>query len=149
MMRKYFCADLNFNNIYEITVDVLHEYGIKHVLVDLDNTLADYDTPYPTEQVLAWFKHLQDAGISVAIVSNNHEERVSRYCENIKLLHFWRSGKPMQRGIRRAMKAIGADRLTTALIGDKMWTDVLGARLSGIISIKVRSIKPRRIKWRR
>ena len=50
-MRHLFQPDLEFANIYEITPAFLKSRGITAVLSDLDNTIADYDTPIPTEKM--------------------------------------------------------------------------------------------------
>lgn len=142
-MKNWFRADLEYQTISEITPELLREKDIFFILVDLDNTLADYDTPVPTESVLSWLHSLQEAGIAVAIVSNNNRARVSKFCEALDIPHFWKSGKPRRRAVTRALEALSAKPEQTALIGDKKLTDVLCARRAGIFSIKVQSIKPR------
>lgn len=148
-MKNWFRADLEYRTISEITPELLLERNLRFVLVDLDNTLADYDTPVPTEPVLTWLHSLKEAGIAVAIVSNNNEARVSKFCETLDIPHFWKSGKPRRRAVRRALEALSAQPEQAVLIGDKKLTDVLCARRAGIFSIKVQSIKPRSILWKR
>ena len=86
-MKNWFRADLEYQTISEITPELLREKDIFFILVDLDNTLADYDTPVPTESVLSWLHSLQEAGIAVAIVSNNNRARVSKFCEALDIPH--------------------------------------------------------------
>ena len=70
-MRNWFRADWRCRAIDEITPQALLARGVRFVLVDLDNTLADYDTPEPNDAHFAWFQTLHDAGIRTAVVSNN------------------------------------------------------------------------------
>ncbi|MEG2570141.1 MAG: YqeG family HAD IIIA-type phosphatase, partial [Clostridia bacterium] len=123
-MKNWFRADMYFDEVYEITPAILKSRNIKTVFVDLDNTLADYDTPVASDKVHAWISSIESAGIAVAIVSNNNETRVEKFCAMIETARFARSGKPWRRGIGRVITATGASRESTALIGDKILTDV-------------------------
>ena len=143
-MISLFRANLELNNIYEITPQLLREHGIRFVISDLDNTIADYDTLEPNDAMCAWIKSFKDAGIGLAIVSNNCRARVAKFCNTISIPYYWRSAKPLSFQIWRAMRKIKANRKETCLIGDKYLTDVLGASLAGLFCIHVPSIKPRR-----
>ena len=148
-MMKLFRADIERNTIYEIKPEELITRGIKYALCDLDNTLADYDTPLPTDSVKAWLKSMNDAGIQVAIVSNNGKERVEKFCATLNIPYFWKSGKPKKRAVHNALEKLGGKLEETVLIGDKRTTDVICAKNTGILSIKVKSIKPRNILWKK
>lgn len=143
-MLFLFRAHLEMNHIYEITPQLLREHGIKYVLSDLDNTIADYDTLVPNDAMSDWVRSLKEAGFGFAVVSNNCRERVAKFCESLSVPYYWRSGKPLRVQIWRAMKKLHAVRKETCLIGDKYLTDVFGARRAGLFSIHVPSIKPRR-----
>ena len=148
-MMKFFRGDIELNTVYEIDIKALSERGIKYALCDLDNTLADYDTPLPTEQVKGWLSNMKEAGIQVAIVSNNGKERVAKFCEKLDIPYFWKSGKPKKRAVHNALNKLGGKLSETVLIGDKRTTDVICAKNAGILSIKVKSIKPRNILWKK
>lgn len=148
-MKKIFRGDIELNTIYEIKPEELSSKGIKYALCDLDNTLADYDTPLPTDEVKAWIRGMNDAGIQVAIVSNNGRERVEKFCKNLDIKYFWKSGKPKRRAVNRALGVLGGTKNETVLIGDKRTTDMFCARISGVLSVKVKSIKPRNILWKK
>ncbi len=148
-MMKIFRGDIELNTIYDINPGELAARGIKYALCDLDNTLADYDTPLPTEAVKKWICGMNEAGIKVAIVSNNGKNRVEKFCESLDIPYFWKSGKPKRRAVNRALEAFCGTPEETVLIGDKRTTDMFCARISGVLSIKVKSIKPRTILWKK
>lgn len=148
-MIKLFRADIELKTIYDIDIAALAARGIKYALCDLDNTLADYDTPLPTEQVKGWLSAMKGAGIQVAIVSNNGRARVEKFCETLDIPFFWKSGKPKKRAVHNALNKLGGKLEETVLIGDKRTTDVICAKNAGILSIKVKSIKPRTILWKK
>jgi len=128
MLKKYLIPDVFYDNIYQITPEYLLGEGVKALVLDIDNTLVTYDDPEPTESVLEWLRSMEEAGISIAFVSNNKPPRVERF--NSKLGYFARAkgGKPFTKNIKRAMVHMGVTRNETALIGDQLLTDVLAAR---------------------
>ena len=89
-------------------------------------------------------KDLRENGVSLAVVSNNGMERVEKYCKPLGIDYYWKSGKPGRKTIRKAMEKLGGTKETTALVGDKMITDILGARRSGVFAIKVPTLGKRR-----
>lgn len=143
-MQQWFQPHFEFVNIYEITPEFLKSKGISAVLSDLDNTIADYDTPIPTQKMHDWIQSLKDAGIRFAIVSNNCKARVALFCKDLGIPYYWRSAKPLRIQIWRAMRALKVKRKETCFIGDKYLTDVLGARRARLLTIRVPSIKPRK-----
>ena len=145
-MRRFFRPDYAFDTVYQITEEFIKAQGIRALVVDLDNTLADYDTPEPTPELLVWMERMERAGVGLAIVSNNCRERVERFCSKLSIAYYWRSGKPRAKTIQKALAALESSRDNTALVGDKLLTDVLGARRCGLRMIRVKSIKPR---WKR
>lgn len=138
-------ADLEFAKAYELTGEFLSQLGIKVLIADLDNTLAMYENETPDDGIKRWADSLTEHGISLAIVSNNKEARVRKYCEPLGVDYYWKSGKPSRKTIRRAMEKLGGTRDTTALIGDKFTTDILAAKRCGILSIKVKPLGKRRM----
>lgn len=138
-------ADLEFNRAYDLTGEFLSELGIRVLIADLDNTLAMYENEVPDDATVRWAKSLSENGIALAIVSNNGEERVKKYCEPLGVDYYWKSGKPSRKTIRRAMEKLGGTRDTTALVGDKFVTDIIGAKRCGILSIKVKPLGKRRM----
>lgn len=115
------------DSVREITPTLLREIGARAVLTDLDNTIALHDAPRPTEEGAAWLRSLKDAGIPVFVVSNNHYERVAKFCEPLGVGFIHKSGKPFGRGIPRALRELGLRRNEVVLVGDQLFTDVLAA----------------------
>ena len=133
--------DLYLDDIYGITPEMLLERGIRAVLLDIDNTLVTYDDPMPTESVLKWLGALSEAGIKAAFISNNHKDRVELFNSELKYFATWDSGKPFIKCHKRAMAELGTDRDSTAVIGDQIFTDVLGANRVGLTTILVNPIE--------
>ena len=72
------------------------------------------------------------------ILSNNRSpRRVETFCGELGIRYVGHAGKPSTRGYREAMAQAGENAAHTAMLGDKLLTDVLGAKRSGILALMV------------
>ena len=78
-MFKKFKPDYTFNTYDEVTPEFLRSIGVRAVLSDIDNTLAPYEQAEPDEKIVAWVESLKANGISLALISNNHADRVELF----------------------------------------------------------------------
>lgn len=137
-----FYPDYKFQNVHEIPDSFFAEKGIRFAVLDIDNTLVPYTSSTPTEKAREFIKRLRELGISCCFVSNNDEDRVRLFCTELgEEEYIWKARKPFAHKIKRAMKKMGADKKNTILIGDQVFTDVLGAKLAGIPAVMVDPIE--------
>jgi len=133
------------NEIYPTFRDVTPEHllslGIKYIFSDIDNTLATYDDPTPPEDVAEWCRGMNDAGIQIAFVSNNNEERVSLFNRDFGYVAYSKAGKPLTGKLKRAMADLGATRESSVLLGDQLLTDAAAGNRAGLYVIIVPPIK--------
>lgn len=127
--------------VTEITPELLGEHGVKSLLLDFDNTIVPYTTDQPAPEVLRWLEAVRQRGVFLCVVSNSHRPRVVRFCERHDLACVTHSRKPFQKGIRKALLRYGLRPGETALAGDQIYTDVLGANCGGLMSILVRPLR--------
>lgn len=129
-----------FSDITQISPDFLKTHHIRLLLMDFDNTMLPYTTDEPSPELLAWLDGMQRAGIILCIVSNSHKQRVPLFSQRYGVPCVTHAAKPGTRGIRAAMERYGVGKEETAMVGDQIYTDTLGANLAGITSLIVRSI---------
>ena len=116
--------------------------GIKLVLADLDNTLVPYKVPAPTQEVVDWKNALEAQGIQLFILSNSRKPgRAQRFAEALGVPFQGHSGKPKKAGYLRAMERMGAKPEETVMVGDQIFTDILGANNAGVIPLMVEPIR--------
>ena len=121
-----------------LTPEMLRERGIRLLLCDLDYTLAPKYVPGPDEALHRWLTAMREGGIRVMILSNNRSPvRVERFCRDLGIDYVGHAGKPSPRGYRQAMEKAGVTPGETAMLGDKLLTDVLGANRSGVWAVMV------------
>ena len=138
----WFRASFTAHDIYEITGAALERRGIKLLLADLDNTLVPYGVPLPDERLKACRDDLNAHGVTLFILSNNrHENRPRMFAEGLDVPFIGHAGKPKTPSFLRAMEQMGVTREQTAIVGDQVFTDVLGGNRAGISAILVRPIQ--------
>jgi hypothetical protein len=130
-----------FSSYADITPTYLKEQGISLLLSDLDFTLAAKSTRHPDQPLRDWIASLQAAGIDFMIVSNNRSgRRVTDFCADLGVPYQGHAGKPSTRGLEAAMARAGADRSHTAMLGDKLLTDMLAANRAGVLALMVEPV---------
>ena len=125
----------------DITPDYLTEQGITLLLSDLDFTLAAKKTPRPDPPLRDWIADLAAHGIGFMIVSNNRSgRRVTECCADLGVPYQGHARKPSPRGLYAAMERAGADAAHTAMLGDKLLTDMLAANRAGVLALMVEPV---------
>ena len=125
----------------DITPDYLTEQGITLLLSDLDFTLAAKKTPRPDQPLRDWIADLAAHGIGFMIVSNNRSgRRVTEFCADLGVPYQGHARKPSPRGLYAAMERAGADAAHTAMLGDKLLTDMLAANRAGVLALMVEPV---------
>lgn len=127
-----------FQRYQEVTPEFLRAAGVTLLLSDLDFTLAPKSVRRPDTPLREWIGSMKAAGIQVMIVSNNRSgTRVTEFCADLGIPYQGRAGKPSVRGLRAAMARAGTDRAHTAMLGDKLLTDMLAANRAGVLALMV------------
>lgn len=133
------------NNVKEITIDYLKENNIKGLILDVDNTLIDFDEQL-LEGVENWCEDLKRNNIKFCIVSNsNKTQKVSSVAEKLKIPYINFAMKPLKKGFLNAEKKLELKNQNIAVVGDQIFTDIIGANRCKMHSILVKPIKEKDI----
>lgn len=146
-MGRLFTPDLRVAAVSEISLRCLQGLGLRSLLLDVDSTLTRFRSLEVDRQVIEWLAVLRAAGVGLCLVSNGRKSRIGRLAEQLGLPFVARAMKPLPFACRKAIRRMGFDRSSTALVGDQLLTDVLGARLAGLKSILVEPIGPETDPW--
>ena len=135
-------ADRAVNSVFDLRPEELAGHGITLLLADLDNTLTPYSSEVPTEEVRAWKRELEEQGITLFVVSNSRKStRVPNYCRALGIGFVRHAGKPKIKGFLEAMETLGRRPEETLMVGDQIFTDVLGAKRAGLRVVLVEPIE--------
>jgi HAD superfamily phosphatase (TIGR01668 family) len=148
-MKNRLKPDIYLNSVYELDTASLKAYGINAIIIDIDNTLVSWDTREPDDKVNELVRRLGCEGFKICILSNNSRKRVEEFnkCLNLPAIH--KAIKPSKTAFRRAMKLMGSAPSDTAVIGDQLFTDVLGGNRMGLFTILVSPISDKEFIWTR
>ena len=129
-----------FNNIKDITIEFLQTHNIKGLLIDVDNTLIDYNKNI-LDGVKEWIDKMRDEGIKLCILSNtNNKLKVQNVSRYLDIPYIFFAMKPLKNGFKKGMKKLKLESKNIAVIGDQLLTDVLGANRSNMYSMLVKPI---------
>jgi uncharacterized protein len=133
-----FCPLRKVNTVQDVTVHHLKEMGIRAVILDLDNTLVEWHQEEIAEHIMVWLKELQREKMELCILSNSVLSRRSERIANRLGCHFVRQAKkPGKKGFQKCMELMKTTPRETAIVGDQMFTDILGGNRVGIYTIMV------------
>ncbi|MDO6354559.1 YqeG family HAD IIIA-type phosphatase [Caloramator sp. CAR-1] len=130
--------DFYVPSIYSIDFSKLKKIGIKSLIVDIDNTLMYWGAKNPDERAKELLNYLVNEGFKVCLLSNSSKRRITRFKGDIDIEYYSAFGiKPMKKMFEGALKILNSKPNETCCIGDQIYTDVLGAKRCGIITILV------------
>ncbi len=142
-MLKFLCPQQHVKSVQEIDLQVLKEKGIKGLITDLDNTLVSWNDNAVVPEVMGWVKKAKEEGFQVCIVSNNNSRRGEQLSRDFEVPAIWQAVKPRRRAFRRALKMMDLKPSQVAVIGDQVFTDILGGNRLGLYTILVKPINRR------
>lgn len=137
---SHFRPDFCFDSVRDITAEFLAERRIKALALDLDNTLAPYKQRSVPSAVAAWLAAMRERGIKLLVLSNAHEQRVAEFCAPLGLPFISRAQKPKREAYRRACRQLALPPEQVAMVGDQIFTDIHGAKKSGLLALCVKPI---------
>lgn len=140
-------------NVREITIEFIKKNKIKALILDVDNTLIDYYKNLPQETV-EWAKELQGQGVKLYILSNSHRkpkvENVAKKLGNIPYIML--AKKPAKTGFLKIQKELQINPENIAVVGDQIFTDVIGGNRCKMFTILVEPVDKKDIfitAWKR
>jgi HAD superfamily phosphatase (TIGR01668 family) len=126
-----------FHRVWEIDGSFLRGLGVKALFLDVDNTLTTPDNPIPDSAALEWLDRMKAEGIALVLVSNNSARRVSGFAKTLGVGFSSRACKPLPIGFIRAAGRLGLRPGQTAVVGDQIFTDIIGGNIIGAVTVLV------------
>lgn len=126
-----------FGKVEEITIEFLQKNKIKALILDVDNTLIDYKENL-SKDVEKWAKELRGQGIKLYILSNtNKKEKVEKVANRLQIPYICFAKKPLKSGFLKIEKELKEKSQNIAVVGDQIFTDIIGGNRSKMFSILV------------
>ena len=145
-MKKLY-PNIYLKKVEDITIQTLIKNKIKLLILDVDNTLIDYYKNL-SEEVINWAKEMKGQGIKLYILSNtNNEEKVKKVAQKLDIPYKYFAMKPLKRGFKYIQKETNIKPENIAVVGDQIFTDVLGGNRSKMFTILVEPIDSKKDYW--
>ncbi|SDE84083.1 YqeG family HAD IIIA-type phosphatase [Sporomusa acidovorans] len=128
------------NTLFEINFAELRQRGMQGIVFDLDNTIIPWSSPDICPEMLQWLKDLPAQDFRLCLVSNNGKERVKKIAFQCGVPFVAQARKPLRRGFRQAARVMGLSPDVVAVVGDQLFTDVLGGNRLGMFTIWVKPL---------
>lgn len=139
-MLKLFYPYETVESVFTIDYDKLYAMGIRGLIFDIDNTLVHHGED-STPAIDDLFREIQGKGFKTLLLSNNEEKRINRFILNIRTYYIHDADKPKPAAYWRALEIMELEKKQVVVIGDQVFTDVLGANLAGMASILVKFLR--------
>ncbi|WP_099466581.1 YqeG family HAD IIIA-type phosphatase [Konateibacter massiliensis] len=141
MLKRFYPSEY-VNSSYVINYEELYQAGYRGILFDIDNTLVSHGAK-ADDKAIELITCLKNIGFRVCLISNNKEERVRTFNDEVHVKYIYNAHKPSRSGYHKAMDTIGTNKDNTIFIGDQIFTDVFGANRAGLKTILVKPIHPK------
>ena len=141
-MLKTFYPDDYIASTYVIPFEELYKKGYRGLIFDIDNTLVPHGAP-ADERAIVLFERLRKIGFDTCLISNNQKPRVQPFADKVGSKYVFDAHKPSTKNYKKAMELMKTRKENTLFVGDQLFTDVWGAKRTGIKSILVKPIHPK------
>lgn len=146
---KLLAPDQHLDNIFELDPDHLQSLGIKGLITDMDNTLVAWNDRNISPRLENWFAMLKERDFRLFIISNNSKDSGGKLARELGIPAIFYAVKPRKRAFRQALTHMQLSPGQVAVIGDQIFTDVLGGNRLGLYTILVTPITEKEFIWTR
>ena len=126
--------------IYNISQSELQKKGINSLLLDVDGTLVNRKSKMIPNPVKNWIIESKKL-FSLYLISNNpSKKRIAKIAKEFNLRYKHNASKPRKKVTLSAIKEIGREPKNIAIIGDRIFTDILVGNRCNIKTILVKRL---------
>ena len=129
-----FYPNVYYTCVQDIKIEFLIKNKIKALILDVDNTLIDYKKNL-SEDIIEWSKGLQGQGIKMYILSNTNKEEM--VADKLQIEYKLFAKKPLKKSFYKVQKILNIKNENIAVVGDQIFTDVIGGNRCNMFTILV------------
>lgn len=142
ILMRMFYPDRREKSAYTIDYADLYRKGYRGVIFDIDNTLVPHGAP-ATKEAAAFFASLRETGFFTCLLSNNQKPRVAPFADAVGSIYIENAHKPSVKNYQEACRRMGIKEEQAVFVGDQLFTDVYGAKRTGLYNILTEPIDPK------
>ncbi len=125
------------DTIIHLTPAILRHYHLEGLVLDVDETLVPMKESSVSPELQQWVENIRRFA-TIWLVSNNISGyRIGKIADSLDLPYFSGAGKPSRRKLRQALHSMDLPVSQVAMVGDRLFTDVLAGNRMGMFTILV------------
>ena len=126
--------------IYNISQSELQKKEIHSLLIDVDGTLVNRKSNMIPKTVKNWIRESKEI-FSLYLISNNpSKKRIAKIAKELNLRYKYNASKPRKKVTLNVIKEIGREPKNIAIIGDRIFTDIIVGNRCDIKTILVKRL---------
>lgn len=125
------------DTVLKLTPELLQQHNLKGVVLDVDETLVPIRAAEASEELLPWVEEVRQVATLWLVSNNISEARIRRIAKALNLPYIAGAAKPSRRKLRRAVEAMELPVEQIAMVGDRLFTDVLAGNRLGMFTVLV------------
>ncbi|MGE5582808.1 MAG: YqeG family HAD IIIA-type phosphatase [Bacillota bacterium] len=141
-MLQKLCPKVQADSVLELDLTELQKIGIRGIIFDLDNTLVEWKQENLSQEVIELISRFKKAGFKMCILSNALEYRVESVARMLGIPYVSRAVKPRKSPFKKALEILGTGPEETAVVGDQLFTDILGGNRMELYTIWTPPLSP-------
>jgi HAD superfamily phosphatase (TIGR01668 family) len=134
-------------SIYDINLKSLWDKGYRYIIIDVDNTLTAWNNYNISQRLLDWILLAKKTGFGICLLSNSSQSKIQEFASKLGVISSPAGGKPFKRAFSNALDLLQANEENTLVIGDQIFTDILGGNRAGLYTILVDPIDKKEFFW--
>lgn len=142
-MLEFLCPDLYVSALPRVSLDKLQRKGLRGIILDIDNTVMEWGSTLVKDATRSWLEDAKRRGFAICFLSNNFKGRIEQVSSELGIPAAPSGIKPTRRAFRRALALLGTSNGETCVIGDQIFTDILGGKLLGLYTVLVKPLTKR------
>ena len=123
--------------IFDLTAQILEQYDISGLILDVDETLVPFQQKDTSLELQQWIAEIRQV-TPIWLVSNNISySRIGNIANSVDLPFISAAKKPSRRKLQQAATEMDLPVEKVAMVGDRLFTDVLAGNRLGMFTILV------------
>lgn len=128
------------STIFDLTPQILQKHHLHGLILDVDQTLVPFKQKETSVELQQWVAEIREH-TPIWLVSNNiSHSRIASIAESVDLPFISAAQKPSRRKLNQAAQAMNLPIEKVAMVGDRLFTDVLAGNRLGMFTILVEPV---------
>lgn len=128
---------LKVDSLQKINLEYFRKLAMQGIIIDLDNTIVPWDVDKISKEADSFLKRALSLDYKICLLSNARKKRTENVASQYQIEYLSSAFKPRKKAFLMALERIGLNADQALVIGDQVFTDILGGNRAGCFTILV------------